>query len=143
MWKLALGLTLATLAACGSQAADEIVEGYSVGGDDFGFVHEVGDTDCPQDLGDLEVTNDSDFDLGILVSVDDVAGLDLIDFGDEDDLSPTELDEVILDLLPGETGVVAVWFNCGQAASFSTDIVLTPDDEELEELFVPIDGDVE
>jgi hypothetical protein len=45
------------------------------------FTHEVGDTECPQDLGDVEVTNDSDAEVGVTVSVDDVGSDDLIDFG--------------------------------------------------------------
>lgn len=119
-------------AACGSSPAVTL-EGYTVSATFINFNHSVGDTDCPQDLGDVEVENTSETDPFIFtVDVDDVGALDLIDFGDADDASPTSLDSVELEIEPLGSVIFVPWFNCGQPTSFSTNITLTPEDLDLE-----------
>jgi hypothetical protein len=39
--------------------------------------------------------------------------------------------------------VFVPWFNCGQPTSFTTDIVVTPDGEALDEVVIPVDGNVQ
>jgi hypothetical protein len=126
-------------AACGDPGPPGIDDGfYSASIDEIPFDHEVGVTECPQDLGDVEVENLSDEDLFLTISVDDAAAGDLIDFGEADDLSPTALDDLEVIIPPNETAVFVPWFNCGDDADFEVDITLTPDDPDISSIKIPI-----
>jgi hypothetical protein len=133
---------VAALAACGSPPA-EVIDGYSVSTSSISFNHSVGQTECPQDLGDVEVANESDANLIITASAEDVSGEDLLDFGDADDQSPTSPDTLEFELLPGESFIFVPWFNCGQPFSFNTNIVLTPEDLEVDEAIIQVTADVQ
>jgi hypothetical protein len=131
MMKKGLILTVCAAAACGNP--DNPLDGYDVSTSSLTFNHSVGDTDCPQDLGDVEVENFSETDpLIFTVAVDDVGAEDLIDFGDADDLSPTSLDDVEFEVEPLGSVIFVPWFNCGQPTSFQTAITITPEDPELD-----------
>ncbi len=133
-------LLLFALVACGEPAT--VLDGYSVSESSIAFDHEVGTTDCPQDLGDVEVTNTGEDLLVFTVSVDDVGGSDLIDFGDGDDQSPTSLDDVEIEVDPGASAVFVPWFNCQQPTSFTTTIRIEPEGG-LEPTSIPVTATIQ
>lgn len=126
------------LAACGSPPVEPI-DDYNVSTTSINFTHQVGDTDCPQDLGDVTVNNlSANFTLFATISVADVGGIDLIDFGDADDLSPTSVDSIEIEVAPQSSEVFVPWFNCDQPTSFDTTITIAPEDLELGETDIAV-----
>lgn len=130
---LAAGLVLA---ACGGPATkvageSEPIPGLLIIGTSFEFDHAVGETECPQELGEIEIRNDTGEDLTV-----EQIGQAL---------------QINLDPLMGtipNAGVltIKVAFNCSQASSFDIELMLDFKDAMGNSVAmdtITIDGNVE
>jgi hypothetical protein len=127
-------------AACGDPATDEAnlisVSTMSIEDD-----HIVGTTECPQELGSFVVKNESEEVIDVDVEVDDVEGVDLIDFVDEDGL--TIIDVFTINLPAGESFETFAMFNCANDQSFTTQISVSVGTDPANPVFITVDLNID
>ncbi len=127
MTKLAV-LTI-VFAACQNEfGGPDGDRGYSISVNELAFEHELGVTACPQNLGDVVVTNETESVLVFSVSVTDTEGTDVIDFGAADDSAPTATGSIELEAAVGGSVAFVPWFNCQNQILVDSTIRIDPED---------------
>ncbi|UJR83759.1 hypothetical protein [Sandaracinus amylolyticus] len=107
-------------------------------------VHEYGVTECPQDLGELEVELGADASGPVTLSIaEDIIAVDVL----EPELFWPINDDWSITIEPGDVMVFAVEFNCGsiEDVAGSIELVLTPlrGGAPLDSASIPIAVDVQ